>query len=112
MKTLILLITLTCGCITATFAQINQKHKRDMTADKLTMSYKMDQFLGYNDLNRPHHIYEEKVLGSLLPYSNKLKSSPAKTSVLSNMPCHKPLGVFSMRIVKPDTTTLYTMLIK
>jgi hypothetical protein len=29
-----------------------------------------------------------------------------------NMPFYKPEGIFSMQIIKPDTTTQYTMLVK
>ena len=111
MKTTFIVITLICGCIASTYSQINQNHKRDLTADSLSkFHYENDRPIGFEMLFKGNSFKDHKI--GFLSYNNNLTSIPEKTYVQDNMPCYEPDGIFSMRIIKPDTTITYKMLVK
>ena len=114
MKTIILLITLICGCIVSTYSQMNQKRKRGVTADSLSsFHYDIKPALGYKKMIKPNGFRDDKIVERFLSTDSQWASrTQAKAFVQDSMPCYKPEGVFSIRIIKPDTTTGYTMLIK
>src|SRR5690606_14639667 len=102
-----------CGCIGSAYSQIILNHKRDMTADSLSkFHHKMNRSIGYEMMLKGNAFNDHKIVAPFLSNDNNLTSIPAKTFVQDNMPCYEPEGIFSMRIIKPDTTTTYTMLVK
>jgi hypothetical protein len=110
MKITILSIALICGCLTSTYSQINQNHKRDTTVDK---SYDIKPNLGDKSMNQFHNLWSPKTADDFLS-NNSLNISRGleKEFMFDNMPCYKPEGLFSMRIRIPDPTLIYTMLIR
>lgn len=75
--------------------------------------YKTDSPLIFEKGIKANGFNNHKIVELFLPNDNKWASRmPAKTFVQDNMPVYEPQGVFSMRIIKPDTTTKHTLLIK
>ncbi len=75
--------------------------------------YKTDSPLTVEKGIKPNGFNNRKIFEPFLSNGNKWASRvPAKTFVQDNMPIYEPQGEFSMRIIKPDTTTKHTMLIK
>ncbi len=112
MKATILAITFTCGCITSTYPQMYQNHKREVTADSLSkFRYDINPILSNKKLI-PNHLPNEKMTAPFMLNESHGISMPTNALAQSNMPCYKPEGLFLMPVIKPDSTTRYTMLIK
>lgn len=114
MKTTILAISLICGCIVSSYSQMNQKRKNGMTADNpLRSHYEIKPALRYNKAIKPNHLRDDKIAELFLPNDSQWTSRiQGKAFVQGSMPCYEPVGIFAMRIINPDTTSRYTMLVK
>lgn len=114
MRTTVIAIILICGFVASAYSQINQNHKRHITANSPSkFHYKTESPLTVEKRIKPNGFNDHKIVEPFLSNDNKWASRmPAKISVLYNMPVYEPQGEFSMRIIKPDTTTKHTMLIK
>jgi hypothetical protein len=114
MKTTILAIILTCGCIIPSYSQINQKRKSERTTNYLSsFHYDLTPAPDYKKLPKPTGLWDDKTTEGFLSNNNQYtERTHEQAFVRDRMPCYKPAGVFSMRINKPDSTITYTMLIK
>lgn len=111
MKTAILVVTLTCACFSSALAQANQNLRMKKPADnRANFPYRIQPEFRFND--------EFNANGFRQPATDNLyvlKQRPGFQSgnkFEQRMPCYKPEGIFSMRVVPPDNTTNYTMLIE
>ena len=113
MKATIIAITLICGCIISSYSQINQNHKRDVAADSLSkLQYNINPALRNKKTMNPSGFPYDKITEPFMLNENQWSSMPQNTLAQGSMPCYKPEGIFPMPVIKPDTTTRYTMLIK
>ena len=114
MKTTILVSTLICGCITFTYSQINEKRKQSIIADKLSsFHFGIKPVPDFKKMTGPNSFAPGKKVERFSTSDNEWTSrTTGNAFVPDSMPCYKPEGVFSMKIVKPDTSSRYTMLIE
>lgn len=107
MRTTLLIITLTCGCFAAAHSQINQRHKKDTASSDLP-AFRFKPSTGYT-LAPPN---DQKVNDPALTDDRLVRKGESENLSEERMPCYKPEGAFSMRIVKPDSAMTYTLLVK
>lgn len=107
MKTTFLIITLTCGCLTVSYSQMNQRHKTDSASNDLPI-FKFKPTPGYT-LGKPDG---QKRYDPALTDERLVPKEQYEAVSEERMPCYKPEGAFSMRIVKPDSAMTYTLLVK
>lgn len=107
MKTTLLIISLVCGCFTSGYSQINQRHKKDPASSDLP-AFRFKPSPGYA-LAPPD---DQKVNDPALTGDRLVRRVESKNLSEERMPCYKPEGAFSMRIVKPDSTVHYTLLVR
>ncbi len=114
MRTTVIAIILTCGFVTSAYSQINQNNKRHITANSPSrFQNKTESPLTFEKRIKPNGFNDHKIVEPFPSNDNKWASRmPAKISVQDHMPVYEPQGEFSMKIIKPDTTTKHTMLIK
>ena len=112
MKTTVLIIALISGCITSVYSQINQK-SRERVDSLSSFRYDIKPALGFKKLTMPGDFRDDKLVEPFLSDNSSLSSSTTEATVApAKMPCYKPEGVFSMRVIKPDSTMRYSMLVK
>ena len=114
MKTTIILIFLTCGCFVSLYSQINHNHKSDTTWNDVSIfKYDIKPSLGNENRNTLNGSLNNMTFHKFGP-TERNQTSKWNAKILSpdSMPCYKPEGEFAMKIVTPDSTTTYTMLIK
>jgi hypothetical protein len=108
MKTTILLAFLTCGCFVSSYSQINHNDKRDTTwNDVPSFKYDIKPNLGNKNLITPHGSWNDMTFQKF-----GLTGDDQISKWDDRMPCYKPVGEFAIKIVKPDSTTHFTMLNK
>lgn len=114
MKTTVLVIILTCGCIVSTYSQLNQNRKRDVTADNLPrFPYNIKPDIGPEEVMKQNGFQgNNEAVQFFLNNRHVTSRTEVSASVRESMPCYKPEGNFSGIIITPDTTTRYTILIK
>jgi len=114
MKTTILVITLICVCITLTYSQTNQKRIQCITADKFSsFHFCIKPVPEFKKMIGPNSFVGGKKVERFSASDNEWTSwTTGNVYIPDRMPCYKPEGVFSMKIVKPDSTSRYTMLIE
>jgi hypothetical protein len=107
MKTTYLLFALILACAIPTYSQINRNRKLQPDTEHFSFyPSKKNEYLGnYKFADR----FRRSMTDSVQDSSAK---NIEKADIQYNMPCLKPVGVFSMRIYKPDSTVTYTMLVK
>jgi hypothetical protein len=107
MKTTYLLFALILACAIPTYSQINRNRKLQPDTEQFSFyPNKKNESLG-------NYKFADKFSRSMSDtVQDSFPKNIVKTDLQYNMPCLKPVGVFSMRIYKPDSTVTYTMLVK
>ena len=112
MKITVIVILLVCGCATSTYSQINQRHKRNLIAKGIAgFNFKTDSLFTDGGMINTNDFSKHNMIG--LFSSNDIRWTTGRAATKSDsyhMPCYKPDGVYSMRVLNPDTTTTYTIL--
>jgi hypothetical protein len=95
------------ACAIPTYSQINRNRKAEPDVEQFSFyPNKKNEYLGnYKFADR----FRRSMTDSVQDSSTK---NIEKADIQYNMPCLKPVGVFAMRIYKPDSTVTYTMLVK
>lgn len=88
--------------------------QRDTTVNSLLRHhYDIKPSLDYKKLNEVKSLLDDKTVDGFLSLdSHHTSREQEKAFVTDHMPCYKPEGLFSMRIIKPDSTMKHTMLVK
>lgn len=114
MKKIILISAFLIILITPTFSQIGRKFKIDTTIRNFNLnSYKLEKSNDYNGLfgsQQDHILFAPNFLKK--NFITRQNSNLEKTKSHGEMPCVIPDGYFPMKIVTPDSSKKYTLLIK
>jgi len=121
MKTTVLYLALTFGCIIPTFSQLNRNRKAVAPKEQFQFYPNKEGSYWSDDRRTNKFGGSVDVMGSLddQAWDRSIFSTTGKTIVgaeeayLSDrMPCFKPEGIFSMKVYEPDSSSTYTMLLK
>jgi hypothetical protein len=110
-----LVFALLFGCVIPTYSQINNKHRTDPKPGQFPKSqFKNDYLESFNFADKFTGPWNDLALADVPPLPSSPELSKTRNGQYSgdHMPCFKPEGIFSAKILRPDSTMKYTMPVK